>query len=48
MLTKNNLMQKKDITTLILHNTFFTFVNIKSNIPKKYECTNRKKVANAS
>lgn len=34
MLNKNKLMQKKIITTLILHNTFFTFVNIVSNIKK--------------
>lgn len=44
MLNKNNLMQKKDITTLILHNTFSTFVNIKSNIPKNMNALIGKKL----
>lgn len=44
MLIKKNLMQKKDITTLILHNTFSTFVNIKSNIPKNMNALIGKKL----
>lgn len=44
MLNNNNLMQKKDITTLILHNTFSTFLNIKSNIPKNMNALIGKKL----